>query len=126
MSEVPNRLHVPILLENASFEAMKCPSEPFSTRISDRSRKSLTPPAVGGGLSGRVQGVASCTLCHALLQLFAGRQRVEAFAEASELPAPSKRLVARAMGYELLEEEDLEASESFCRLHHLHKNRQGR
>lgn len=62
-------------------------------------------------------------MCHALLQIFAGKVRIQTFQSSSDLPAPPAHLVDRALNYELSEGEDVDASDSFCRLHLLHKNR---
>lgn len=88
-----------------------------------RSRISVSQPMLGGGLPQRIQGISCCTLCHALLQIFAGKVRIQTFQSSSDLPAPPAHLVDRALNYELSEGEDVDASDSFCRLHLLHKNR---
>jgi len=99
------------------------PRERSKSPRTPRSRISVCQPVVGGGLPSRIQGISCCTLCHALLQIFAGKVRIETFQSSSDLPAPPAHLVDRALAYELSEGEDLRASDSFCRLHCLHKNR---
>ncbi|CAK9046114.1 Hypothetical protein (Fragment), partial [Durusdinium trenchii] len=101
-------------------ERSKTPKTPRTPRSL---QNSLSQPAVGGHLPGRIQGISCCALCHSLLQIFAGKVRIQTFANSSELPAPPARLVDRALAYELSEADDVAASDTFCRLHHLHKNR---
>ncbi|CAJ1333541.1 unnamed protein product, partial [Effrenium voratum] len=123
-------------LEKAATEERQVPQLPLhSARGSDtmsrsaksprsvRSARSITPPPNGSSLSSKVQGMAGCTLCHALLQLFAGKIRIQTFTNSSQLPAPPSHLVDRALSYELAEEEDVQACATFCRLHNLHKSR---
>ncbi|CAE8622569.1 unnamed protein product, partial [Polarella glacialis] len=75
----------------------------------------------GGGRG--IQGTANCSLCHALLEAFAGKLRIQTFNTASSLPAPPQELVDKALALELSEEEEIVASATLCRYHSLHKRR---
>lgn len=110
---------------SASRNASDTPrSRRSRSQISPRSARSTSqPPPFSRSLTSRIQGVANCPLCHALLQIFAGRVRIQAFLDASELPAPSLDVVQRALAGELSEEEDLRASSNFCRFYQLHHRR---
>ncbi|CAE8718661.1 unnamed protein product, partial [Polarella glacialis] len=80
-----------------------------------------TPGGPGGGRG--IQGTANCSLCHALLEAFAGKLRIQTFNTASSLPAPPQELVDKALALELSEEEEIVASATLCRYHSLHKRR---
>eukprot|EP00931_Biecheleriopsis_adriatica_P101570 TRINITY_DN76686_c0_g1_i1.p1 TRINITY_DN76686_c0_g1~~TRINITY_DN76686_c0_g1_i1.p1 ORF type:complete len:1222 (+),score=210.17 TRINITY_DN76686_c0_g1_i1:285-3668(+) len=88
-----------------------------------RSSASQAGSSAGGYGAKGVQGVANCILCHALLQEFAGKIRIQTFTTASLLPAPPQEMVDRALALELSEEEEIMASSSLCRFYSLHKRR---
>mmetsp|Transcript_83708 Transcript_83708/g.144719 ORF Transcript_83708/g.144719 Transcript_83708/m.144719 type:complete len:1045 (+) Transcript_83708:50-3184(+) len=65
------------------------------------------------------QGVARCALCHALVNLFTGRQSMQTFMSATELPRPSPGIVEDLLALRLTEADQV----SLCRFHQLHKSR---
>lgn len=80
---------------------------------------SACSPCGGKGIA----GIAGCTLCHALLSVFAGRLRVQTVTPARSLPELPVDLADRALSCRLSEEDEAAAASSLCRYHGLHKRR---
>lgn len=109
-------------LARAVFPLMSSAApEPAASLRSAGSAPSAT--RLGNTSTSGTQGVARCAICHGLLNLFAGRARVQAFAAASSSVRPPSGVVERLLSLQLTDSDHAAITASLCRFHSLHKSR---